>query len=205
MTRPRRRGPDRRWPALLLLIAVVGLGGLLVQLGTGSAPEPVPEPAAGASATVPQPPTPPDTELGRRFREAVSLLRDGRPQAALEALHRVLQIAPELPEAYVNLGYTLLALDRPAAAREAFDTALELRPRQVNAYYGLAVALEALGELHAASGAMRSFLHLCAPDDPFRRRARSALWEWQAALDGADSGQGAPLPPVPPSIAPENG
>ncbi|MDX1607539.1 MAG: tetratricopeptide repeat protein, partial [Candidatus Competibacterales bacterium] len=153
MTALHRRGSDRRWPALLLLVAVVGLGGLLVQFGTGSAPEPVSEPPA--SATAPRPPVvpaTPDTELGRRFREAVNLLRDGRPQAAVEALHRVLELAPELPEAYVNLGYALLALERPAAAREAFDTALELRPRQVNAYYGLAVALEALGELHAASG-----------------------------------------------------
>ena len=57
-----------------------------------------------------------------------------------------------------------------------------MRPEQANAYWGLAVALEKLGDLHVALGAMRTYIHLSPADDPYVRRARSALWEWDDAI-----------------------
>ena len=60
-------------------------------------------------------------------------------------------------------------------------------------YYGLALAHEADGDLPAAMGAMRAYLHLSPADDKHRAKARSALWEWEAArtTDRA-SGTGVP-------------
>ena len=96
---------------------------------------------------------------------------------------RVLVQAPALPEAHVNLGFALLGLGEVAQARRAFDTAIELRPQQANAYYGLALAQESLGDLELALGAMRSYLHLGRGEsEDHQRRARAALWEWEAQL-----------------------
>lgn len=119
-------------------------------------------------------------EFDARFGQAVAMLHARRYEHAVTALHRALEIAPEVPEAHVNMGYALLGLGRHAAARDFFASAIELAPRQANAYYGLAVALDALGDRPAARGAMRSFVHLTRADDPWLPKARAALWEWQA-------------------------
>ena len=124
-------------------------------------------------------------EVERRFKQAVAMLHARQYEYALTALHRVLELAPAMPEAHVNMGYTMLGLKRDAAARDFFTGAIELRPMQANAYYGLALALEAQHDRAGALGAMRSFVHLARPDDPFVRKARSALWEWQST--GAQS------------------
>ena len=111
---------------------------------------------------------------------------------------RVIALAPRMPEARVNMGFAMLGLGRAALAREHFDAAIDLRPGQRNAYYGLAEALEAVGDTAGALGAMRTFVHLSPPDDPFVRRARAALWEWQAggrvASAGGGAGQGGAAP-----------
>ena len=99
---------------------------------------------------------------------------------AVTALHRLLEIAPEVPEVHVNMGFALHGLSRYAAARDFFQGAIELRPQQTNAYYGLAIALEGLGDRPGALGAMRTFVHLAARDDPWLPKARAALWEWQS-------------------------
>ena len=109
------------------------------------------------------------------------MLHAKRYDYAAVAFHEVLRLAPRLPEAHVNMGFALLGQEQPGAARDFFTTAIELRPGQSNAYYGLALASEALGDMSTALGAMRSFVHLTPPEDPFVRKARAALWEWQAA------------------------
>jgi tetratricopeptide (TPR) repeat protein len=136
-------------------------------------------------------------EVRVRFDEAVAMLHARRDEHAVAALHRVLELSPRLPEAHVNMGYALLRLRRSAAAHDFFAGAIALNPRQANAYYGLALASEALGALPEAMGAMRAFLHLSAADDPFRPKARAALWEWEAlraapaAVGPAPAGPGA--------------
>jgi tetratricopeptide (TPR) repeat protein len=89
-----------------------------------------------------------------------------------------------MPEAYVNSGFALLGMKRLKEARDFFESATLLRRNQVNAYYGLAVVLEDMGDLEGALGAMRTFVHLAQADDPFRRKAESAIWEWQETLAG---------------------
>ena len=174
---PRR---DRRPAALLITLTAVLLGGWW--LGRPAAPAAAPAVAAAATAVPVRPAGPHDTEIRRRFDQAVVLLHAKQYAQAATALHRLLAIAPTMPEAHVNMGYALLGLQRPKAARDFFDSATALQPDQANAYYGLALAWEASGDLAMATGAMRSYLHLARDERPEHlRRARAALWEWEQA------------------------
>lgn len=121
-------------------------------------------------------------ELDARFQQAVMMLHAQRYDDAMVALHRVLQLSPRLPEAHANMGYALLGLEDYEGAYGFFSSATDLEPYLGNAYWGLAVTLEKLGDLEGALGAMRIYIHLAAPDDPYVRRARSALWEWDTRL-----------------------
>jgi Flp pilus assembly protein TadD len=119
-------------------------------------------------------------EFDARFRQAVVMLHAKQYEHAVTALHRLLEIAPQVPEVHVNMGFALFGLKRYAAARDFFAGATGLRPAQANAYYGLAVSLDALGDRPGALGAMRTFVHLTVPEDPWLPKARAALWEWQS-------------------------
>lgn len=121
-------------------------------------------------------------EIKLRFEEAVAMLHAKQYQYALPPLHRLMQLDPRMPEAYVNMGYALLGLKRYKPAEQFFETAIDLRPYQDNAYWGLAEALEGQNDLGGALGAMRTYIHLAKPNDPYVRRARSAIWEWQYRL-----------------------
>lgn len=172
--------------SVLLLLAIIGLlGGLsrspeLATLEDTVAPriDPVQDPRGHASAAR-------EEQITERFQQAVMMLHAGEYEYAITALHRVIALAPRMPEAYVNMGYALLGLKQYAAARDFFQTAVDLRPYQGNAYWGLAVAAEGMNDLPVALGAMRTYIHL-APSDPasedYVRRARAALWEWENTL-----------------------
>lgn len=164
---PRR---DHRRVGVLLTLLLVLVGGFWID----QAPADL---AAEPAGTQPQ-----AAELAQRFEQAVLMLHAKQYMQAATAWQRVLALAPDLPEANVNLGYALLGLQRHQEARALFERAIDLRPAQANAYYGLALAWEAAGNLPLAIGAMRSYLHLARKESPAHlSRARAALWEWQAA------------------------
>jgi len=135
-----------------------------------------------AAGKAPTPLDPRMAEISQRFQQAVAMLHAQRFDEAAVALHRVILLSPRLTEAYVNMGYAMLGLERSEAASKFFLAATELKPYQANAYYGLAIALEQMHDLQGALGAMRTFIHLSPPDDPYVRKARSALWEWDTQL-----------------------
>ena len=183
----RRR--DQRWLGIALTAAAVLLGGLwLARTPPTHAPIPAPDPV-GRPALTPAAPAgaaTPDAELRRHFDTAVALLNARQYSQAAAALHRVIERAPRLPEAHVNLGFAMLGLQRAALARNAFENALALKADQANAYYGLALAHESLGDLELALGAMRSYLHLGhTENEAHLRRARAAVWEWQSQIAAA--------------------
>lgn len=122
------------------------------------------------------------TEIDKRFEQAVLMLHAQQYDYAVTALHRVLELAPTLPEAHVNMGFALLGQGNNKAAHDFFQSALALRSTQANAYWGLAVSLEALCDTKGAIGAMRTYLHLAKSDAKFVTRARSALWEWETTI-----------------------
>lgn len=122
-------------------------------------------------------------ELRQRFEQATVMLHARQYEHALTALHRVLELAPRMPEAHVNMGFALIGLRKHEAARGFFAAATELNPRQANAYYGMAIADEARGDYEAALGGMRTYLHLSPPgDEAHAARARAAIWEWEDRL-----------------------
>jgi cytochrome c oxidase subunit 1 len=176
-TAPARR--DVRLRALALTVAATVAFGLLLanlpadqgEVVAGAAPDP--GHAARARAA----------EVARRFAAGTALLNARQFQPAASELHRVLELAPKLPEAHVNMGYAMIGLQRHTLARDFFDSAILLNVNQRNAYFGLAVALEGIGDLEGALGAMRSYVHLAGEQDPYLRKANAAIWEWRAELD----------------------
>lgn len=176
---------DRRLRVLLATAAAVACGGLAIAwiggyLGrpatqTLAVPDARLDPAGHAAARR-------RAEAGERFAQGVVMLHAKRYEHALTAFHRVLELEPTSPQTHVNMGFALVGLKRYAAARDFFESATTLDRRQANAYYGLAVALEGLQDLPGAVGAMRTYVHLSPADDPYARKAQSALWEWEAEL-----------------------
>jgi len=172
------RMDKRRVVIPLMLVATLFTGFLLYGVND----------TADTVATAPGAPATPrgdqarDRLVHQRFQQAVTLLQHREYDYAMRGFHDVLAIAPELPEAHVNMGFALLGLGQYEAARSFFDTASNLRPSQANAYYGLAVAFEGLGDLRQAVVTMSAYVHIADEDDPYRRRAEAAIWEWEAAL-----------------------
>ncbi|OGT22183.1 MAG: hypothetical protein A2V90_06625 [Gammaproteobacteria bacterium RBG_16_57_12] len=128
-------------------------------------------------------------EVQVRFQQGVMMLHAKDYEHALTAFHKVLELSPRLPEAHSNMGYALLGLEEYGAAGDFFATAIELRPNLATAYYGLGMALGGLQDYEGAMGAMRTYIHLSDPkpmeeqvNDPYLRKARAALWEWEQKL-----------------------
>ena len=133
-----------------------------------------------------------ERQVAERFQQAIALMHAKRYDYAITALDAVLALAPKMPEAYVNMGFAFIGLKEFGPAQGAFEKAIDLKSDQVNAYYGLAIALEGQGQLEIALGAMRSYIHLSQPDDPYLAKARSALWEWDAQLGRVKGVKSAP-------------
>jgi tetratricopeptide (TPR) repeat protein len=117
-------------------------------------------------------------EVKARFDQGAAMLHAKRYDYALTAFHRVLELAPDIPEAHVNLGFTLLGMQRHKEALAFFESATVLRPWQANAYYGMAEAMDAMGDRSGAIGAMRTFVHLAQKDNPFVSKANIVLSRW---------------------------
>ena len=192
-----KRGVDIRWRFVLLTTAAIAALGMVISLlpesgvrvaevsneaDTGDS-----EPAWQATRHAQEMR---NDEIAQRFQQGVLMLHAKHYEEAATVLHRVLELAPKMPEAHVNMGFVLLAQGHTEAARDFFETAIDLRPRQANAYYGLAVSLERACDLAGAMGAMRTYIHLGKLDDPYLRKARAALWEWETALAGTEDGTG---------------
>ena len=171
-----------RYPAvaLLLFIAVLVLGWNLDRWIAG--PAATETSASGLDADR-------DQVVAKLFDASVQQMRRGNYRRALDGWHQALLLSPETPDIKVNMGFTLYELGRYETARDAFIGAMEQNAYQANAYYGLAIASEKMGDLAGALGAMRSYIHLAnsADDDRFIRRARSALWEWEARMNESET------------------
>ncbi len=172
---------DVRTGAIAATVVAIALGGALLSYDGGFS-----KPAAKSAAVAPAALDPAghaaerrSAEVRARFEQAVMMLHARQYEHAAAALHRVLELAPEMPEVHVNMGYAMLGLERPGAARDFFEGATALRPGQANAYYGLALSLERLGDFEGALGSMRTYVHLSPPDDPFAAKAKAAVAEWE--------------------------
>lgn len=165
-----KRRLDKRYTVIPAILVITALSGFALR-----SIEPQGEPIAAQEEV--------DMRLlHQQFQQAVVLLQHGEYDYAVQGFHAVLKVAPNMPEAHVNMGFALLGLGEFEAARSFFDTATNLRPEQTNAYYGLAVAHEGMGDLRLAVAAMRTYTHVADGDDQYRRKAEAAIWEWEAEL-----------------------
>lgn len=162
---------DLLWLVVLLVAGGVVGGGYFL---AGIWPSDTVPAAAETAARAPV-----DQIFDSRFKAGIAKLRSGQPALAASMFRIAAKRQPHIPEVHVNLGFTLLDLGNPKAAESAFRRGINLRGGQVNAYYGLAESLEIQGRLDEALGAMRTYIHLTPEEDPFRRRAMSAVWEWR--------------------------
>lgn len=170
---PALRRRDVRLLALGLTVAAVLIGGLVLEWsGRRSEAENRRQHAREQRAA----------EIDTRFKQGVIMLHTKQFDHAVAAFHRVIELAPKMPEAHVNLGFALLGRKDYKAALDFFHSATELKQDQLNAYFGMAECYEALGNLRAALESMETYLHLTKPDDPYRRRAEAAVWEWREKL-----------------------
>lgn len=126
-------------------------------------------------------------EIEARFQQGVLMLHAQQFDHALTAFHRVLQLAPRMPEAHVNMGYAMLGKGSYKEAGDFFAGALALRPDQANAHYGMALALDGQGQRQRALEAMHLYLIETAPDDPYRKKAEVTLRAWRDELERSES------------------
>lgn len=179
--RPR---PDVRRRALITTLIAIALLGSVIALSP-STPGIQPPPALAFADVLkldarPQVLSSADQQrLNLRFEQGVTMLHARQFEFALAAFHEVLSLAPALPEAHVNMGFTLLGLEQWKAASDFFSSAIDLRRDQLNAYYGLALALGSLGDTPGAIGAMQSYLHRSPATDPYRSAGETALAQWR--------------------------
>ena len=184
--RPTRR--DVRWKALALTAGLtVVLGVLLANFSTDSPGALVAnsvdprEDAVGHAGQMRK------AEIDRRFAKGVDLLTTQQFELAASEFHRVLALAPQMPEAHVNMGFAMLGEQRFAIAKDFFEAALDLNKNQSNAYYGLAKALEGLSDFPGAVGAMRTYLHLNKADNVYTAKASVSMRKWEALLNRASA------------------
>ena len=130
-------------------------------------------------------------EIDLRFQQGVLMLHLKQYEHAITALHRVLQLSPQLPEAHVNMGFAMLGAGKNKEAKDFFAGTLALRAEQINAHYGAALAMKALGEHEDASAEMHNYLMLASTDDPYRSKAEEYLRIWQRELKEAESAKSA--------------
>lgn len=168
-----RRGRDLRIVGLVVTVLLVVGGGYLLDRWINDSGQPDLKAHVDAKRK---------EEVDLRFKQGVIMLHAKQYDHAVTAFHRVLQLAPKMPEAHANMGFAMLGQKRYKEALDFFDGATELNRNQLNAYYGMAEAYEGLGDYRGALESMEAWLHRAKPDDPFRRRAEAGVWEWREKL-----------------------
>ncbi len=128
------------------------------------------------------------------FNQGVNSMLNRQYSRAVETWTRLLLINDSMPEAHVNMGFSLFELNRHDQACAHFQRAMDLNAYQANAYYGFAICAEQLGDIPAALGAMRSYVHLADQDDPHLRKARAAIWEWESREQNSEPAPASNLP-----------
>ena len=174
---------DVRWSAIVFTVGLTAaIGALLAYWPADSGGVVTVQPADSRKGATSSTAQKRKEEIDRIFSQSASLLNARQYEAAAGQLQQVIELAPKMPEAHANMGFSLLGLQRYEMAKISFETAIEVRRDQLNAYFGLAMAQEGLRDLRGALGAMRTYVHLSKADDPYVRKANAAIWEWEEEL-----------------------
>lgn len=123
--------------------------------------------------------TPHQALLEKTFEQGVIMLHAKEFEHAITAFHKVLRIAPEMAEAYNNIGYALVGMEEFGAAQDFFISATELNENLISAYYGMAITFAEQENWALAIGAMETYRHRTTDDDPFLQQAFDYLNDWR--------------------------
>lgn len=175
-----RASPAGRWVLAVAVVAAVSAVAALVYVR--NAP-PVGVPAGGHPGATPGDPRR-LAEVRAEFDRGVLFLRQGQFDAAAGAFHRVLVLAPKLPEGHLNMAFTLYELGDLAGARKFFESAHALDPRLSGADYGIALVTFAEGDRDRAIALMRRYLARLPDSDPNRAKALRRLAEMEDSPAG---------------------
>ena len=89
------------------------------------------------------------TDIKASYAKAMSLLNDGKPEAALQILGEIVEANPNLPEVHFQIGRIFLSADRYDRANTHFAAAARLRPQESAVWAGWAAAVALLGDTDA--------------------------------------------------------
>ena len=101
----------------------------------------------------------------------------GQPDQALIYYGRALDIVPDLPDIYFNVGDLHRRAGRTSAALDAYRRAVELRPDDAQAYFALGELLTSQGDLEKAVAAYEAFLENWKGAPRYAEAARSRIAE----------------------------
>jgi len=119
---------------------------------------------------------------GVHRRHAEALLELGKPDEALAAIEKEIDISPGVCINHILLGQAHLQRKEYKKAREAYETAVDIPPREslgyyglvTTAYYGLATACSRLGETDKTAEYMGKFRKLRTEEDKLVGQERRA-------------------------------
>ena len=125
------------------------------------------------------------TAAAQRFlRQGASLLREGKPAAAITALRQATRLDPGDAGSHRTLGQALLRSNRLVEAVASFELAIVLEDEVASSHYHLAVALDRQGLKDRAIAAYRRASEL-APEVPDAHRRLGELFEADGDADEA--------------------
>ncbi len=139
---------------LVLLLAVVGVGGYIVRglLTPSAAPSAIEREIVQSEAVVARAPD----DTAARLSLGYAYQRAGRLSDAIEQYDAVLRVEPFEPAALYNKGLILLEQGKDREAEETLWDVLERDPEHV-------LAAKVLGEYYAKRGAYRSLVYAVRP------------------------------------------
>lgn len=172
--------------SIVIVAILVSLAGMLSsiapghqQLGAGLA-----SPPSGSVANRRHAEAMRKSEIEQRFKQGVAMLQMRQYEHAVTAFHRVLELAPMLQEAHINMGFALYELGDFIGAERFFIGARAIDSSVASPVYGQALALQAQGQALRAQNVLKEFIAMAPENDPFRERAISRLKEIADALNG---------------------
>lgn len=115
-----------------------------------------------------------DSAAKEHFQNAIRYYREKRPREAIEEYRKSIEMNPNNPVAYSNLGflyYDIYELDRSLYYQQK---ALELDPQYANAHYGMAIVFTRMREVERARTHWKEYLKL-EPSGYYARRAKEEL------------------------------
>lgn len=127
-------------------------------------------------------------EISKRFEQGVAMLTMREFDHAVTAFHRVLTLAPRMPEAHLNMGFALFELKDYQGAQRFFEGVKVIAPSFPNADYGLALSLFAQNKNVEAIHFMANYLRQVSESDPFRRKAEEKMAEMISAAKSRSGG-----------------